>query len=65
MSKTRVCPRCGKMYTDPPALSRIDNETEICSECGVQEALAAANNYFKQLAETQNGGNDGREKDVQ
>lgn len=33
------CPKCGKEFTDYPALSRIDNETEICPECGVREAL--------------------------
>lgn len=35
----RVCPRCGVEYTDPPALSRIDNETFICPDCGTREAL--------------------------
>lgn len=34
-----VCPRCGKAYSDYPALSRVDNETEICPECGVAEAM--------------------------
>lgn len=35
----RVCPKCGKIYKDYPALSRRDNKTLICSNCGVQEAL--------------------------
>ena len=35
----RVCPHCGKTYYEPPALSRTDNKTLICSECGVHEAL--------------------------
>jgi len=34
-----VCPRCGKETTDFPALSRRDNETEICSACAMEEAL--------------------------
>ncbi len=34
-----VCPRCGKTYTEPPALSRTDNETLICPDCGTREAL--------------------------
>lgn len=34
-----VCPRCGKAYTEHPALSRVDNETLICPDCGVREAL--------------------------
>ena len=37
----RVCPLCGKQYTAPPALSRRDNATDICPECGTMEALAA------------------------
>ena len=35
----RICPVCGKSYSDYPALSRRDNKTEICPECGMQEAL--------------------------
>lgn len=34
-----VCPRCGKTYSEHPALSRVDNETLICPDCGVREAL--------------------------
>lgn len=37
----RVCPVCGKTYTGVPALSRVDNKTEICSYCGAEEALNA------------------------
>jgi RNA polymerase subunit RPABC4/transcription elongation factor Spt4 len=43
---TDVCPRCrGFIPNDvtpgafPGALSRTDNETEICSECGTFEAI--------------------------
>lgn len=39
----KICPKCGKEYDEPPALSRKDNKTEICSDCGVHEALEA---YF-------------------
>ena len=35
-----VCPRCGRSYTGRPALSRVDNETLICPDCGTREALA-------------------------
>ena len=35
----RVCPLCGKTYAEPPALSRTDNETLICPDCGVRQAL--------------------------
>lgn len=33
------CPRCGKTVTDYPALSRTDNKTNICSQCGTDEAM--------------------------
>ena len=35
----RVCPLCGKTYGEAPALSRTDNETLICSDCGTRQAL--------------------------
>ena len=38
----RVCPKCGKEYNDYPAISRRDNKTLICPECGVIEALEDA-----------------------
>lgn len=45
-----ICPRCGGFIPNnnnpgayPGALSRLDNKTEICSECGEQEALE---NYY-------------------
>lgn len=38
---TRTCPICGQRYTEPPALSRRDNKTDICPTCGIMEALAA------------------------
>jgi ribosomal protein S27AE len=41
-----TCPRCGEGIPNnlqrgqyPGALSRTDNKTEICSDCGTQEAL--------------------------
>ncbi len=39
MNKTNKCPRCDKTYTGYPALSRRDNKTDICSNCGTEEAL--------------------------
>ena len=33
------CPRCNKTYTSPPAVSRADNQTLICPDCGTREAL--------------------------
>ena len=35
----RICPLCGKTYHEPPALSRTDNKTLICSDCGCRQAL--------------------------
>lgn len=37
----RTCPLCRKTYTDHPALSRTDNETLICPDCGIRQALAS------------------------
>ena len=31
--------KCKKEFTEYPALSRVDNETEICPECGAREAV--------------------------
>jgi hypothetical protein len=36
----KICPMCTKTYTRGlPALSRKDNLTDICSDCGTAEAL--------------------------
>jgi hypothetical protein len=47
MKNYPVCPLCKGYIPNndtpgeyPGALSRVDNTTEICSECGVMEALA-------------------------
>ena len=37
--KKRVCPRCGQVYCGRPAVSRADNETPLCPDCGTREAL--------------------------
>ena len=39
--KLRLCPRCGKTYHGYPALSRVDNMTPICPDCGTREALTS------------------------
>ena len=31
-----VCPLCGRTYHGAPALSREDNETLICPDCGTR-----------------------------
>lgn len=35
----KICPKCGRNYTEVPAISREDNKTEICPECGQGEAM--------------------------
>ena len=42
MENMKFCPKCGKEYSEHSALSRDDNKTEICPDCGILEALAAA-----------------------
>ena len=42
MTETKVCPLCGRTYTGHPALSRKDDNTPICPDCGTLEALEAA-----------------------
>ena len=39
MNEVKKCPKCGKEYTEVPALSREDNSTEIYPMCGMMEAL--------------------------
>lgn len=38
-AQQRICPLCGDAYTAPPALSRTDNQTLICPDCGTRQAL--------------------------
>ena len=35
----KFCKRCGKYFTEFPALSRVDNKTPICSPCGTEEGM--------------------------
>lgn len=39
ITEPRVCPVCGRTYIEPPALSRIDNKTLICADCGTRQSL--------------------------
>lgn len=40
--EVKICPKCGKEYTERSSLSRRDNETKICPGCGTMEALKDA-----------------------
>ena len=35
----RTCPRCGGVYSGHGAVSRADNLTVICPDCGTRVAL--------------------------
>ena len=35
-----ACPRCHGILSEHPAISREDNQTKICTRCGIKEALA-------------------------
>ena len=37
--KIHKCPKCGGRYGAHPAVSREDNRTLICPDCGTREAL--------------------------
>lgn len=44
-----VCPICGNKYEGYPAISRKDNKTPICPDCGVKEALEVFNQYMSSV----------------
>lgn len=52
MKTKRICPVCGQEYTDPPAISRRDNDLMICPACGTREALE---DYLKAGTEEHSG----------
>ena len=35
----KICPKCGRKSERLLAVSRVDNKTMICDECGTMEAL--------------------------
>lgn len=41
-----ICPNCGYPIYSYPAISRKDNKTEICSNCGTAEAMSAYHHYL-------------------
>lgn len=42
------CPNCNKIVVGHYALSRKDNKTKICSNCGILEALEQFIKYKEQ-----------------
>ena len=51
---TKICPKCNKPIMLPPAISRVDNKTEICSTCGIVEALEVYTKIIEQRKEQDN-----------
>lgn len=45
------CPRCKQLYPGIGALSRRDNRTEVCSDCGQEEAIV----QFHAMDDVMNG----------
>lgn len=43
---TKKCPKCGCFYMGIGALSRRDNETGICPQCGTEEVLEDMKNVM-------------------
>ena len=43
----KKCPKCGGPLGDRPALSRRDNKTDICADCGYKEAIEDAEKIIK------------------
>lgn len=39
ITRMAVCPLCGRVCHGAPALSREDNKTLICPDCGTRQAL--------------------------
>jgi hypothetical protein len=39
VTELRICPICGRPYSGVPALSRTDNKTKICPDCGTRQVL--------------------------
>lgn len=54
-----ICPECGQVYTDPPAVSKIDNQTYVCANCGRKETVEY---YRQEITKNNPQGNETREK---
>ena len=48
----RICPKCNESYQSYPAISRDDNKTEVCEDCGTAEALQRARDAGFELGPT-------------
>lgn len=43
----RRCPRCNREYVASPTISRQDNKTEICPNCGMIESLVTFSEHIE------------------
>lgn len=59
MNEKKICPKCNHLIIGHPAISRDDNKTEICSNCGLSEAVETLKEVIsptlKAIVETING----------
>ena len=46
MTESKFCPRCDYELSGHPAISRRDNKTEICSDCGTSEAMNDFSDFY-------------------
>lgn len=44
--KLKKCPICNKRYYGQGAISRRDNKTEICNNCGINQAMQDFINFW-------------------
>jgi len=51
LEEMKICPKCKKHYFGYGATSRKDNKIEICSSCGVNEAMEEYRKYIKKTKE--------------
>ena len=51
IEEVKTCPICNKEYTGIGAISRQDDTTEICSNCGRQEAQEIYKQYLEAESE--------------
>lgn len=42
----KKCPICNYYYSEPSALSRTDNKTKICQDCGTKQAIKAFDKWL-------------------
>lgn len=46
-SNVRICPECNKEFKGYGAISRKDNKTIICPNCGAKQAMKAYIDYYR------------------